>query len=142
MKHNAEVTAAAFSDDGRRVVTASSESVRTWDATNGKLSGEPMKHDETVACAELSSDGQRVVTASGNNVRLWDGSTGKPLGEPMKHEKTVSSASFSSDGQRIVTASKAGRRGSGIRRQFPIQTMAQAIGILLQTLRRQSVASH
>src|SRR5260370_750358 len=64
---------AAFSPDGRRVVTASVDrTARAWDAAMGKqillLSG----HQESVVSVAFSPDGQRVVTASADGTaRVW-----------------------------------------------------------------------
>jgi WD40 repeat protein len=99
-------TSPVFSNDGRRVVTASGDTASVWDAATGKPLGAPMQHQGPVKSAVFSSDGRRVVTASGDNTaRVWDAATGKPLGLPMQHERTVNSAVFSSDGRRVVTAS-------------------------------------
>jgi tetratricopeptide (TPR) repeat protein len=108
--HEGAVNSAAFSPDGRRIVTASADrSARLWDAETGKPMGEPLKgHEDAVLSAAFSPDGQRIVTASDDrSARLWDAETGKPVGEPLKgHEAAVNSAAFSPDGRRIVTASE------------------------------------
>ena len=70
MKHERSVYSAQFSPDGQRVVTASDETARLWDAASGKPIGEPMKHKYTVNSAQFSPDGQRVVTASGNGAAM------------------------------------------------------------------------
>jgi WD domain, G-beta repeat len=106
MKHDGAVYSAQFSADGQRVVTASGDTARVWDAVTGKALGEPMKHDGAVYSAQFSADGQRVVTASRDQTaRVWDAVTGKALSEPMKHDDVVWSAQFSVDGQRVVTTS-------------------------------------
>ena len=106
MKHDDAVSAAQFSADGQRVVTASRDTARVWDAATGKALSEPMKHAGAVCSAQFSADGQRVVTASADKTsRVWDAATGKALSEPMKHDGPVWSAQFSADGQRVVTAS-------------------------------------
>jgi hypothetical protein len=75
--HEYEVKSAAFSPDGSRIVTASSDkTARVWDAATGKailvLSG----HEKPVNSAAFSPDGSRIVTASDDNTaRLWDVST-------------------------------------------------------------------
>jgi WD40 repeat protein len=102
------VFSAAFSPDGRRIVTASLDNTaRLWDAGTGKPIGEPLTgHMGRVNTAAFSPDGRRIVTASDDSTaRLWDASTGKPIGELAGHTDSVFSAAFSPDGRRIVTAS-------------------------------------
>lgn len=101
-----EVTSAAFSPDGARVVTVDDgNNVRVW-AADG--SGEPVilsGHGDAVNVAAWSSDGSRIATASDDaTARVWqaDGS-----GEPVVlrgHEGPVRGVSFSRDGQRVATA--------------------------------------
>ena len=74
------VLSAAFSPDGKRIVTASSDkTARLWDAETGKPIGEPLKgHEAEVRSAAFSPDGKRIVTASWDKTaRLWDAETGK-----------------------------------------------------------------
>jgi hypothetical protein len=107
--HEDAVTSAAFSPDGKRIVTASSDKARVWDADSGKPIGEPLKgHEGAVESAAFSPDGKRIVTASRDKTaRVWDADSGQPIGEPLKgHEGAVESAAFSPDGKRIVTASR------------------------------------
>jgi WD40 repeat protein len=106
--HEREILSAAFSLDGKHVVTASADgTARVW-AADG--SGEPvvLRHQGWVRSAAFSLDGKRVVTASDDGTaRVWaaDGS-----GEPvvLRHERWVESAAFSPDGKRVVTASDDG----------------------------------
>ena len=98
---------AAFSPDGRRMVTASfDDSARLLDAATGATLGMPMPHDGAVSSATFSPDGLRVVTASWDKTaRLWIAASGAALGETMHHEGLVLSATFSPDGLRVVTTS-------------------------------------
>ena len=106
--HESTVNSAAFSPDGKRIVTASADgTARLWDAETGKPVGEPLTgHTGGVLSAAFSPDGKRIVTASADGTaRLWDAETGKPVGEPLTgHTGGVTSAAFSPDGKRIVTA--------------------------------------
>ena len=107
--HDGAVYSAAFSPDGQRIVTASSDkTARVWDAASGKPIGEPLTgHEGMVRSAAFSPDGKRIVTASDDKTaRVWDAESLKPIGQPLKgHEYRVRSAAFSPDGKRIVTAS-------------------------------------
>jgi hypothetical protein len=107
--HGNDVWSAAFSFDGRHIVTASSDrTARLWDAETGKPIGDPLKgHDSSMLSAAFSPDGKRIVTASEDHTaRLWDVESGRPIGEPLKgHSNRVWSAAFSSDGRRVITAS-------------------------------------
>ena len=84
--HTGGVKSAAFSPDGKRIVTASSDkTARLWDAETGKPIGELDGHEGWVWRAAFSPDGKRIVTASGDKTaRLWDADTGKAIGEPLE----------------------------------------------------------
>ena len=60
--HSGSVSRAAFSDDGKRVVTASEDrTARVWDAESGKEIAVLKGHDDDVNAAAFSGDGKRVV---------------------------------------------------------------------------------
>ncbi|MGD0480411.1 MAG: hypothetical protein ABSA42_09590 [Terracidiphilus sp.] len=59
------VYSAAFSPDGKRVVTASwDKTARIWDVESGRLLATLSGHTNLVVDAEFSPDGRRIVTAS------------------------------------------------------------------------------
>jgi Tol biopolymer transport system component len=101
------VNHAAFSPDGRRVVTASADkTARVWDATTGQASGPTLQDQGPVNHAAFSPDGRRIVTASEDKTaRVWDAATGQPAGPPLQHQGKVLHAAFSPDGRGVVTAS-------------------------------------
>jgi WD40 repeat protein len=125
LPHLNAVRSAAFSPDGKRIVTASQDSAtrmgnarqsvtassdktaRVWNADG---TGEPLVlrgHDSPVNSAAFSPDGRRIVTASEDQTARVYGADG--TGEPLVlrgHDSPVNSAAFSPDGRHIVTASQ------------------------------------
>ena len=63
--HADAVRSAAFSPDGKRIVTASYDrTARIWDAATGKELTVLRGHEDPVLSAAFSPDGTRIVTAS------------------------------------------------------------------------------
>src|SRR5262249_57168731 len=73
--HTDSVSSAAFSPDGKRIVTASvDQTTRLWDAETGKQIGDPLRgHTDSVSSAAFNPDGKRIVTASDDKTApLWE----------------------------------------------------------------------
>ncbi len=106
LQNGASVSDAAFSPDGRRLVTASDDkTARVWDTTTGEPVSPALQHSDSVTRARWNPDGSRVITVSNDTARVWDATTGKPVSPPLRHAERIWWASFSPDGRRVVTAS-------------------------------------
>lgn len=79
--HTGSVASASFSPDGKRVVTASSDSTaRIWDANTGKELKRLDGDSNGIWSMSFSSDSKRLVTTSRDGVaRIWDAESGKEL---------------------------------------------------------------
>ena len=102
------LTRAALSPDGTRVLTGSSDGVvGLWDAVRGEPIGSPMAHGSKVSAVAFSPDGRKAVTGGvDGSVRMWDVDTGRPIGAPMRHAAEVQAAAFSPDGRKLITGGK------------------------------------
>jgi WD40 repeat protein len=104
---------AAFTPDGRQLVTVNDEgTIRWWDTATHGLLGEPWRHGRdrpgfyTLA---LSPDGG-VLATGGSDFRVvcWDVDFGEPIGPPLRHHSIVNTIAFSPDGRSIVTGTRGG----------------------------------
>lgn len=109
--HKGSVLSAAFSPDGKVIVTTSlDKTARIWDGQTGVQIDVLAGHKERVNHAAFSPDGKRVVTVAGDRtVKIWDVSK-SPHHKELKelrggHRDDVNSAFLSPDGNFILTAS-------------------------------------
>jgi WD40 repeat protein len=103
---------AAFSPDGKELVTASEQDgdARVWSAETGRqllVLQEP--YGQSLYTAAFSPDGKKIVTASADHTaRIWSATTGRQIRvitEPRGVLGEMFSAAFSPDGKEVVTAS-------------------------------------
>jgi WD40 repeat protein len=106
------VVSAAFSADGRRVITGSvSSRIRLLEAETGKeIQHFAGQYSEdfigTVNSVAISPDGSQVLTGSNDHTaRLWSVETGKELKRFAGHSGPVNCVAFSQDGRRALTGS-------------------------------------
>jgi WD40 repeat protein/serine/threonine protein kinase len=77
---------AAFSPDGRQIVTTDDKAAQVWDAQTGKRSF-TLPYDGTVYEAVYSPDGARLVVAGGvGTVRIWNAASGALVRELRRND--------------------------------------------------------
>ena len=108
--HTDKINSAAFSPDGKRMMTGSQDgTARLWDTQTGKELLMLQGHTKEVRAVAFSPDGQRVLTASfDSTARLWDSLTGKELLAIKGHKRYLFSAAFSPDGKHLLTGAQDG----------------------------------
>lgn len=127
-EHEAEVNDAAFSPDGRRLVSGADDgAVCVWDAVTGNVLATLRGHKGSVACVDFSPDGSRVISgAADRTVRIWDWAGGVELAclriddagvwrtsyhrdGGQKETHAVLAVAFAKDGRHVLTLSSPGR---------------------------------
>jgi WD40 repeat protein/serine/threonine protein kinase len=103
--HAGFVAGVAFSPDGRRLATGSSDkTVKIWDSATGKELSSLKGHTYWVWSVAFSPDGQHLASGSADNtVKIWDIATGKELLSLKGHAGWVRSVAFSPDGRRVAS---------------------------------------
>jgi len=112
--HQDYVRSVAFSPDGSRIATASTDgTARVWDAASGMELAVMEGHGDRagsygdVYCVAFSPDGRRLVTGGLDfTVRVWDAVTGEQLALLAGHSDWINSVAFSANGSRVVTGSQ------------------------------------
>jgi len=105
LHHGGPVYVAAYSPDGKLLVTASVDhSARVWVAASGHLLATLTGHNGPVNDAAFSPDGKRIVTASDDGTaRVWEAATGHAQATLAWPNVELRKAVFSPDGNRVLT---------------------------------------
>jgi WD40 repeat protein len=111
MIHGGAVWVAAFSPDGRQILTGSWDgTAQLWDAATGQPRSQPLAHDDQVRAVAFSPDSRWVATGSlDGTARLWDATTGRPLGPRLPHSGKVWDLAFDATGHKILTGCADGK---------------------------------
>ncbi|MBO0800427.1 MAG: serine/threonine protein kinase, partial [Blastocatellia bacterium] len=107
IRHKKIVYAVAFSPDGKRLVTGSSDNtVKLWDAATGEKTLILKGHTDAVWSMAFSSDGKRLASGTRDGIiKLWDAATGQTLITLTGLLRPVISLAFSPDGKRLAAGS-------------------------------------
>jgi WD40 repeat protein/class 3 adenylate cyclase len=103
------VNSAAFSPDGKHVLTANGaadKGAHIWDMGTGAEVQSLYGHGKLLIQAVYSPDGQRVLTGSGDNTAwLWEAATGRPVLTFTGHTNWVNGVAYAPDGKTVMTGS-------------------------------------
>ncbi|KAJ5642769.1 hypothetical protein N7490_006769 [Penicillium lividum] len=113
--HTSAVESIAWSPDGSRLASASSDTtVRIWDPSTGQSVSTLEGHSGSVGLITWSPDGSQLASASSDIlapescdiiVRIWDPSTGQSVCNLEGHSDMVTSIAWSPDGNQLASAS-------------------------------------
>ncbi len=103
--HTSSVSTAAYSPDGRYIVTASwDNTAKIWDASGGKLLSELKGRTGSLTSAIFSQDGKYILTASWDSTaKIWDVASGNLIFSLKGHNGPLNLAAYSPDGKYIIT---------------------------------------
>lgn len=121
--------AVAFSPDGRKVVTGSSDrTIKIWDGATGRELKTLTGHGGLVCSVAFSPDGKTIASGSEDTtVRLWDADTGRVLSIFELGALAVPDVAFSPNGKTLAT-------GRGYGDDFTVKLWDVARGREVRTL--------
>jgi eukaryotic-like serine/threonine-protein kinase len=105
--HGGGVTAAAFSPDGKTILTGGrNKMARFWDARTGEPIGQPLMGKSEFSAVAFHPDGKTILTGDWDQkATLWDAASGRTIGDPIVDNTSVNAVAFSPDGKKFLTAS-------------------------------------
>jgi WD40 repeat protein len=113
--HEGQVVALTFSQDGKRLATASTDrTFKIWDFDKLTEIAVLKGHTVSATAVAFSSDGHTMATAAAIanpmrpviELKLWDGA--KPIADLGGYNNAISSLLFLADGRQLLTASRDG----------------------------------
>lgn len=108
MKHPAIAFTAAFSPDGKTILTGCADgSARLWETASGNLLPRMFQHQGQIEAVAFSPDGKMVLTGSSDHTAcLWDVATGQRIGQPLPHQFSIWAVKFSPQGNYCLTRTR------------------------------------
>ena len=103
--HTRAVTAAAFSPDGKRIVSGGADwLIKIWDTDKGKELKSIAGHQAVVGSVAWSPDGKHIASGSGDHtIKLWNADTYAEERTLAGHSAAVSCVAFSNDGKKLAS---------------------------------------
>lgn len=102
--HEGDLVATAFTPDGLRAVTASTDhEMRLWRVADGSLLRVMTGHSHEVSGLAVAADGLIASGDGAGEIRLWDGQNGAFLKTLARQETSVASLSFSPNGKLLLS---------------------------------------
>jgi len=110
LHHDAGVSDAAFSRDGRQVASVDYDGVvKVWDVQTGREVLRIQAHDKPAACVAFSPDGHYLATGGRDRtIKIWDVDTRQSIRILQGHQDPITSVAFSPHGRRLASASGGG----------------------------------
>ncbi|WP_342267925.1 pentapeptide repeat-containing protein [Candidatus Tisiphia endosymbiont of Empis tessellata] len=108
LEHNAPVYCLSYSPDGKYLASGSTDNtVKIWDAKNGKLLQNLEGHTWYIKCIRYSPDGKYLASGSTDNtVKIWNAKDGRLLQNLEGHTRYgVKYISYSHDGKQLASGS-------------------------------------
>jgi WD40 repeat protein len=105
--HGVEVKCVAFSPDGGKLASGSSDTtVKLWDVASGECLKTFDQHQGSVYSVTFSPDGGKLASGSDDGtVKLWNVVSGECLKTFDQHQGSVYSVTFSPDGGKLASGS-------------------------------------
>ena len=109
--HSQVVYTCAYSPDGRRIVSGSSDkTLRVWDAETGACLMTSQGHSGPIAACAYSPDGRRIISGSEDKtLRVWDAKAGACLNTLTGHSDRLTGSRMVS---RMTVAGSSRVRGT------------------------------
>jgi WD40 repeat protein len=107
-----EIACAAFTADGRTLVTGGERRIDVWDVGTWRVRATHLLPTEYIQGVAPSADGTRIAVASWGSVRLIDLASGRTTIEMRDHRAIVWAVAFHPDGTQFASAA-GGYEGQG-----------------------------